>query len=74
MTKEESKDAIRRLCHTWRADYGYANTPEGELSFSVFFAWLQQHHPGYLRFRTTTSVPGDVEMWFDQEFKQIWRR
>lgn len=39
----------------------------------MFYSWMDQNHANYLAFRTTTSVRYDVEMWFDQEFKQTWR-
>lgn len=73
MPKGECEQAIRHLCHKWREERGYDNTPEGDLSFSQFYTWIEQNYSGYLRFRTTISVRYDVEMWFDQEFKQTWR-
>jgi hypothetical protein len=74
LTKGESEQAIRHLCHKWRHDCGYARASEGDLSFSQFYSWLEQLYPNYLRFQTTASVRDDIEMWFDQEFKQTWRR
>jgi hypothetical protein len=75
MKKAESEQAIRRLCHQWRTEAGRDNTPAADLVFGEFFAWLTGGlYSGYLNFRTTTSVPYDVEMWFDQEFKQTGRR
>lgn len=74
MTKAESERAIRHLCHEWRTSSGRAATPESELSFSQFYTWVEQNYGSYLRFRTTTSVRYDVEMWFDQEFGLTWRR
>jgi len=51
-----------------------SGTPADRLSFSDFFSWAEQNYRSYLSFRTTTSVRFDVEMWFDQEFKQAWSR
>lgn len=74
LKKSECESAIRTLCHEWRRLSGNADTPEDRLSFSAFHGWVQQNYSQYLRFRTTTSVEYDVEMWFDQEFKQTGRR
>ena len=45
-----------------------------ELSFTSFFDWVENNYGSYLDFRTITSVRYDVEMWFDDEFEQNWRR
>ena len=74
MKKDETEGGLRSLCHKWRNEAGHADTPPEQLSFSEFEGWVQQHYPSYLDFRTTTSVLYDAEMWFDQEFKQTWRR
>jgi hypothetical protein len=74
MRKSECEPVIRHLLHKWREDCGFGDVPEAELSFSTFYWWMEQKHSNYLTFRTTTSVRYDVEMWFDQEFKQTWRR
>jgi hypothetical protein len=74
MKKSESEPVIRHLLHKWRTDCGFDDVPNDELSFSKFYSWMEQNYPNYLAFRTTTSVRYDIEMWFDQEFKQTWRR
>lgn len=74
MKKDECERGIRALCHQWRTDAGLDDTPTESLSFTQFMNWLQNNHPSYVRFRTTTSVRFDVEMWFDQEFGLLWRR
>lgn len=74
MKKFECEAAIRHLCHQWRKESGLADLPPEQLSFSAFLAWVEQHNAACLDFRTTTSVTYDVEMWFDEEFKQTWRR
>jgi hypothetical protein len=77
MTKSECKTAILHLCGVWAKERGIVvprdNPPSFHPSFSDFYSWVKAHYPGYLRFRTTTGVEYDVEMWFDQEFKQTWR-
>lgn len=73
LKKGECERAIRHLCHVWRQESGLANTPAGDLSFTRFLSWVQQSYPAYLIFRTSTLTSYDVEMWFDQEFKQTWR-
>lgn len=74
MKKAECEKAIRHLCHQWREESGNAETPLHQLSFSAFLTWVRQNYSSYLDFRTTISMPYDVEMWFDQEFKQSWSR
>ena len=74
MKKSEVEPAIRYLCHQWRKDRGFEAVPNDQLSFSDFYLWLETNHSPYLRFRTTTSVRYDIEMWFDQVFGQAWRR
>lgn len=74
MKKDECERIIRGLCHVWRQENGFSNTPPSELSFEDFFFWLSANQSACLKFSTTTSVRYDVEMWFDQEFEQTWRR
>ena len=74
MKKDECEQAIRSLCHNWREARGLSGAPPSELSFSDFISWLRQNYSQYLKFRTSTSVDYDAEMWFDQEFEQTWRR
>jgi len=74
MKKAECEKAIRHLCHQWHRECGLSNVQAEDLSFSSFLSWVQQNYSAYLDFRTTTSVSYDVEMWFDDEFKQNWRR
>ena len=74
MKKDDSKRAIRILCHKWREARGLSSAPPGELSFLDFISWVRQNHPKYLEFRTSISVDYDVEKWFDQEFSQTSRR
>ena len=74
MKKAECEQAVRHLCHQWRKESGFSSTPADQLSFGSFLSWVQQEYSSYLNFRTTTSVSYDVEMWFDDEFKQNWRR
>lgn len=72
--KAESETAIRHLCHQWRKECGLSDVAADQLSFGSFFSWVRQNYSSYLDFRTTTSVSYDVDMWFDDEFKQNWRR
>ncbi|MQB07999.1 hypothetical protein DXT91_28595 [Agrobacterium tumefaciens] len=74
MKKAECETAIRHLCHKWRKECGLSDVAADQLSFGSFFSWVQQNYSSYLDFRTTTSVSYDVETWFDDEFKQNWRR
>lgn len=74
MRKAECERALRHLCHVWRKESDQSEAPADRLSFAQFFSWVEQNYGIYLNFRTTTSVRFDAEMWFDQEFKQAWRR
>lgn len=74
MLKADCENAIRHLCHQWRKEAGLDSTPASKLSVSSFLLWLRQNYASYLTFRTTTSVEYDVEMWFDDEFRQNWTR
>jgi len=74
VVKAECEKAIRYLCHEWRKAEGLEGASASELSFLAFLSWVRQYYSSYLTFRTTTSVEYDAEMWFDDEFKQNWRR
>lgn len=74
MKKAECEDAIRKLCWEWRQAEKLDAAPSEKLSFLAFYKWLQDNYPSYLRFRTTTSVRFDIELWFDQEFGLVWMR
>jgi len=73
MTKADAQKGIRYLCGLWAKERGMIVPPIDQPSFTDFYAWVQSNYPAYLDFRTTTGVQYDVEMWFDQEFKQTWR-
>ncbi len=73
MKKSECKPVIHQLCSQWAELRGITKRPEHQPSFGDFVSCVEQNYPRYLRFRTTTSVRYDVEMWFDHEFGQRWR-
>lgn len=74
MIKAEAERGIRYLCHEWRKAEGLQQTEQSKLSFYCFLAWVRDHHPAYLDFRTSTSITDDVERWFESEFRQTaWR-
>lgn len=74
MKKAECESAIRELCWKWREVQNLENVPPEKLGFLRFYLWLQDNYPRYLKFRTTTSVRFDVELWFDKEFGLMWMR
>ena len=74
MKRDDCETAIRHLCHQWRKESGLADLPPDQISFSTFLSWVRRNHSSYLDFRTTTSISYDAEMWFDDEFRQNWRR
>ncbi len=75
MKKAEAEKMIRSLCHEWRNKNGNEQTAPENLSSSAFCSWLRNNYPECLNFRSPVAgVPYDVELWFDQEFKQAWKR
>ncbi len=65
--KEDAKPEIISLMHRWKREE-HNDTPASQLHSSDFISWLRQHFSGHLRFRTTTSVEYDIDMWFQDEF------
>jgi hypothetical protein len=74
MKKDECETIIRHLCHEWAKLRGIRISAENHPSFADFYSWVEQNYRSYLKFQTKTSVQYDVEMWFDDEMKQNWRR
>lgn len=74
MKEAECAEAMRHLCHQWSRECGLSDVPAEDLSFPSFLSWVPKNCSAYLDFRPTTSVSYDVDMWFDDEFKQNWRR
>lgn len=75
MTKGEAETAIRHLCHEWEKDKGVQFGPADHPSFSEFTTWLSRKgYSHYLDFRSRMGALYDAEVWFDQEFNQMWRR
>jgi hypothetical protein len=44
MTKKKGEDAIRSLCHVWRAAH-HRDTLPGELSALEFRLWVRENYP-----------------------------
>lgn len=76
MRKSDAEPAVRSLCHEWaRETDQQTEAPAFHPSISAFRRWLEDRGYGdYLNFRSTTGARYDVEMWFDDEFKQNRRR
>jgi len=74
MKKTECERAIRPLCHVWRRQAGLTDAPPLSLHCTDFVAWLRDHHPTYLDFRSRAGAAYDIELWFDQEFRISWAR
>lgn len=73
MKKSEVEPAIRSLCWQWAETL--SPDEREHPSFTQFKSWLHANgYSLYLDFRSTTGSDYDAEMWFDQEFKQVWRR
>lgn len=72
--KSEAEPAIRKLCHFWGDEMGIPREPDSNPSFLSFLGWLDSKGYGhYLEFRSVRGARADAELWFDQEFRQMWR-
>ena len=75
MQKAECEKAIRYLCGEWPQDAALTPAELEHPSFSAFKTWLSRKgYARYLNFRSVMGSDYDAELWFDQEFKQTWRR
>ncbi|MEN3209835.1 hypothetical protein PUR23_07230 [Methylorubrum populi] len=74
MKKAEAEREIRQLCHTWRKETGRQDVDEGDLIFSEFWSWMKDYHYQCTEFKATAGAEEMAEIWFDQEFKQMWTR
>lgn len=73
MTKAESEKAIRHLCHVWAKTLSPQDLTHP--SFASFKSWMEANGRGsYFKFRSLVGADEDAERWFDNEFKQSWRR
>jgi hypothetical protein len=79
MLMKEAESGLRSLCGVWAKERGIV-MPQGNPptsfhpSFEDFYSWVKANYPAYLNFRARVGVEYMAEMWFDQEFKQMWRR
>jgi hypothetical protein len=75
MNKAEAEQRIRSLCTKWRDAVGLSGAQLEHPSFREFKSWLIANgYSQYLDFQSTMGPDHDAELWFDEEFKQIWRR
>lgn len=72
--KDEAEQGIRHLCGLWAKEKGYRQTSDEMPSFSEFVGWVRDRYPQYLDFRSRMGAMYDAEAWFDEEFRQTWRR
>ena len=75
MKKVDAERLIRSLIHRWIETVWEPANPGIEPSSIRFMSWLAEHRPDALDFRTTT---GDkhyfIDLWFDEETGQSWKR
>lgn len=75
MKRSDCKKAFPSLCAEWVKDAGLTPEELKHPSFSAFKSWLRARaYDHYLNFRSRAGSDYDAELWFDQEFKQTWRR
>jgi hypothetical protein len=72
MRKAASERAVRSLCHDWLQIQPISERVHP--SFLGFRAWLDEHYPQVLSFRSVRGPTEDAERWFDEELGQTWRR
>jgi hypothetical protein len=79
VSKAEAENAIRSLCGQWADERGFNQIDYGGLNFHPsyheFKGWAESKgYGGYWNFRSRMGANYDAEMWFDEEFKLMWRR
>jgi hypothetical protein len=75
MEKAEAEKGIRSLCTKWRDAVGLSGAQLEHPKFSEFKHWaIANDYSQYFDFRSTMGPDHDAELWFDDEFKQMWRR
>jgi hypothetical protein len=75
MKKDDCEAAISHLCGEWAHEAALTPADMEHPSFLAFKTWLaQKGYAHYLNFRSRAEADYDAELWFDQEFKQTWRR
>jgi len=73
MTKDECKAALHNLFPMWARER--SSDELDHPSFLDFKRWLgESGYSHYLNFRSVAGSYEDAEAWFDQYFKQAWRR
>jgi len=71
MKKDECERVVRFLCHKWREARAASGAQSDHRSFTDFMSWLRQNgYSPYLDFQSDRGARADVEMWFDDEFRQ----
>lgn len=74
MKKDEAERAIRYLCGKWRKEEGISQSPDGSQSYLEFKSWARlKGYDHYFEFRSVRGADADAELWFDEEFRQVWR-
>lgn len=74
MQRAEAEKVVRHLCHVWRKSSGNDQTAPDQLGSTEFMAWLRNNHSECMNFHSRAGVTYDIDLWFDQEFKQAWSR
>lgn len=74
MKRDAAKKAMPYLFDKWIKASKHEKTPQEQLSSTEFLSWLRENHPEYLEFRSDAGPTYDIDLWFDQYFKQAWSR
>jgi hypothetical protein len=74
MNRPEAEKIHRVMIHDWARETGFSVASGGHPSFSVYKDWATEKSPSLFGFRSRMGADYDVELWFDQELKQLWRR
>jgi len=73
MKKSEAKEAIHDFFGIWSKDFTPAQLEHP--SYYEFKSWAERNgYSRYFKFRSVMGADYDAELWFDQYFKQMWRR
>lgn len=76
MKKSEAETVIRQIVGLWREEHSLP-PPDGSqnYSYAAFKNWAGEKGYGhYWRFRSAMGAEYDIELWFDDELRQAWRR
>jgi hypothetical protein len=74
MLKAEAEVHFRALAGQWLRAVWRPEHGDAAPSFMFFSSWLREHHPEIFNFRSRVDQHYLMDLWFDQETGQLWKR